>query len=213
MSVREDGKGTALGVLGGTFNPPHLGHVALAECALRQLRLKRVVLVPAALAPHKPAGQDPGAEHRLAMCRLAIEGVAGLSVSTIELDRGGSSYTVDTLKHIHAQDPGGELTFIMGADIARTLPRWREPRELLRLARLAIAERDGDGQRQLSAMLDELAPQARVRFLDMPSMDLSSSAVRERAAGGESVDELVGPEVGAYIAEHGLYLQPAQVSR
>lgn len=212
MRVREDEKDQALGVLGGTFNPPHLGHVALAECALRQLGLEHLVLVPAALAPHKPVGQDPGAEHRLAMCRLAIEGVAGLSVSTTELDRGGPSYTIDTLKHIHAQEPDRELTFVMGADIARTLPRWREPRELLRLARLAIAERDGDGQRQLSAMLDELAPQARIRFLDMPPMDLSSSAVRERAARGESVDELVGPAVGAYIAERGLYLQPARVS-
>ena len=147
------------------------------------------------------------------MCRLAIDGIAGLSVCAIELDRGGPSYTIDTLKHIHARDRDRELIFIMGADIARTLPRWREPRELLKLAQLAIAERDGDGQRQLSVMLNELAPQGHVRFLEMPAVDLSSSAVREHAATGESVDEFVGPEVGAYIAEHALYRQPARVSR
>jgi nicotinate-nucleotide adenylyltransferase len=147
------------------------------------------------------------------MCRLAINGIAGLSVCRIELDRGGPSYTIDTLKHIHARDRDRELIFIMGADIARSLPRWRKPRELLKLAQLAIAERDGDGQRQLSVMLDELTPQGHVRFLDMPAVDLSSSAVRKYVAAGENVDELVAPEVGAYIAEHGLYRQPARVSQ
>jgi nicotinate-nucleotide adenylyltransferase len=199
---------TSTGILGGTFNPPHPGHVALAEHALRQLHLEHVVLIPAALAPHKPAGQDPGSEHRLAMCRLAIDGRPGLSTCALEIERGGPSYTVDTLKDIHATFPEAQLTFIVGADTARTFPTWREPHEILRLAQLAVAERDGEGREQLSEVLGPLRPDARVRFLDMPAVNISSSRVREQAARGERVDELVGPLLGAYIAEQRLYLRP-----
>jgi nicotinate-nucleotide adenylyltransferase len=202
----------AIGILGGTFNPPHLAHVALAEHALAQLRPERVLLIPAAVAPHKPAGQDPGPEHRLQMCRLAIAQSTGLSVCAVELERGGPSYTVDTLTDIHARHPDAELMFIMGADMARTLPAWREPREILELAELALAERDGDDQKQLSATLTALHPRARVRFLDMPAMNLSSSTVREHAARGEPIEQFVGPAVGAYIVEHGLYRETARVS-
>jgi nicotinate-nucleotide adenylyltransferase len=203
--------GHTAGILGGTFNPPHLGHLALADHALRQLDLARVVLIPSATAPHKPAAQDPGPEHRLAMCRLAIGQTPGLSVCEIELERGGPSYTVDTLTAIHARHPDAPLTFILGADIARTLPTWREPREILKLAELAIAERDGNDQGRLRAILDQVHPDARIRFLDMTAIEISSSAVRERISGGEPVESLVGPAVGAYIAQHGLYRDTAGV--
>jgi len=111
-----------LGILGGTFNPPHLGHLAIARDALRELALDRVVLVPARMPPHKMVERDPGSAARLAMCRLLVAGVEGVSVCAHELERDGPSYTVDTLGAIHASDPDAELTFIVGADTAATLP-------------------------------------------------------------------------------------------
>jgi nicotinate-nucleotide adenylyltransferase len=197
----------ALGILGGTFNPPHLGHIALARHALDELALDRVLLVPANTSPHKSAAahasdpQDPGPEHRSRMCRLAIEDVEGLGVCDIELERGGLSYTVDTLNAIHASDPDAALTLIVGADTASTLGSWREPQRLLELAQLAVAARAGAAHRHL---LDTLAG-ARVRFLEMPAIAVSSSLVRERVARGEAIEELVGAAVARYIEENGLY--------
>jgi nicotinate-nucleotide adenylyltransferase len=197
----------ALGILGGTFNPPHLGHVALARHALDELALDRVLLVPANTSPHKSgaahasAAQDPGPEHRLRMCRLAIDDVEGLGVCDIELERGGLSYTVDSLTAIHASDPDAALTLIVGADTASTISSWREPQRLLELAQLAVAARAGTAHQHL---LDTLAG-ARVRFLDMPAIAVSSSLVRERVARGEAIEELVGAAVAGYIEENGLY--------
>lgn len=192
-------------MLGGTFNPPHVGHLALARTAARELRLERVLLIPARAAPHKQPACDPGPEHRLAMCRLVAEHEDCLEVSTVELDRPGPSYTVDTLNLIRASHPHAPLTLIMGADMACTLPSWREPEEILRLSRLAVAARPGT-QRQ--AVLDALAPLdrvARTRFLAMPPIEASSSNVRARVAAGGSLDGLVPDAVAAYIEAHRLY--------
>jgi nicotinate-nucleotide adenylyltransferase len=174
--------------------------------------LERVVLTPAGTPPHKAGADDPGPEHRLAMCRLAVEGAEGVGVCALEIERGGPSYTVDTLRSIHASQPHAELTFIVGADTARTMPSWREPRELLGLAGLAVAARGGSSQADvLEAVATLGAPDARraaaptVRFLEMGEIDVSSSTVRRRAAAGESLADLVGPAVAGYIAEHGLY--------
>jgi nicotinate-nucleotide adenylyltransferase len=197
----------ALGILGGTFNPPHVGHVALARHALDELALDRVLLVPANTSPHKSgaahasAAQDPGPEHRLRMCRLAIDDVEGLGVCDIELERGGLSYTVDTLTAIHTSDPDAALTLIVGSDAARTMSSWREPQRLLELAQLAVAARAGAGQER---MLDTIEG-SRVRLLEMPAIAVSSSLVRERVARGEAIDELVGAAVARYIEENGLY--------
>jgi nicotinate-nucleotide adenylyltransferase len=216
-----------LGILGGTFNPPHRGHVALAQHARAQLDLERVLLMPAHSAPHKREA-DPDPFHRLRMCRLAVEGVAGVAACAMEVERGGPSYTVDTLEALHGNEPDAELTFIVGADVARTLPAWREPERVLELARLAVAEREDVGREGVLRALGGLAPagttDARgagtavargggpaaggargVVFLKMGTIDVSSSLVRERVARGEPVDELVGPAVAAYIAAHGLY--------
>jgi len=193
----------SIGILGGTFNPPHLGHLALAGHAKSELGLERVLLMPAHSAPHKTDERDPGPEQRLEMCRLAVGDEAGLAVCGLEIERGGPSYTVDTLRAIHASHEEAELTFIVGADMARTIPQWREPRALLELASLAVAERK-DGRRE--DVLGALALlQARMTFLEMGMVEISSSLVRERVAAGEPVGELVGPAVAAYIAEHGLY--------
>jgi nicotinate-nucleotide adenylyltransferase len=207
----------SIGILGGTFNPPHLGHLSVARHAREEFGLECVVLMPTGSLLHKPAAEDPGAECRLAMCRLAAQTVEGLSACALEVERGGPSYTVDTLRSIHASHPNAELTFIVGADTAATLASWREPVELLGLARLAVASRSGSDREQVLDTVAGFAGLAgqdagarerltsRVGFLTMDTIDVSSSSVRERAAGGEPLDALVGPAVAAYIAEHGLY--------
>jgi nicotinate-nucleotide adenylyltransferase len=139
------------------------------------------------------------------MCRLLVEGASdasGISACALEVERGGSTYTVDTLEELHGRHPHARLTLIMGADTACTVPGWREPARLLALAELAVARRAGAGDR---AVLQSVSRPERVRFLRTPLMEVSSSTVRERVARGESVDELVGGAVAGYIAEHGLY--------
>ncbi len=161
--------------------------------------------MPVGVPPHKSAEDDPGAEHRLAMCRLAIGHDPRLEVSELELRRAGPSYTVDTLQALHAADPDVELTFILGADMARTLGRWREPHEILALARLAVAERDGSARREILRALQRLDGVPRVAFLDMAPVDVSSSMVRQRVAGGQAIVGLVPDAVADYIAVHDLY--------
>jgi nicotinate-nucleotide adenylyltransferase len=171
--------------------------------------------------PEGRGAWDPGPQHRLRMCELAVAGEPGLSVCALEVERGGLSYTVDTLRSIHASHPDAELTFIVGADTATTLGSWREPAQLLALARLAVAARAGAARRRVLDALAEIdvasgangQPAAgAVRFLEMPAIDASSSLARRRVAAGEAVDDLVGPAVARYIAEHGLYANVA-VSR
>jgi len=200
-----------LGILGGTFNPPHLGHLELARHALRELTLDRVLLMPARLPPHKTATADPGAQRRLEMCRLLLEHEHehAVAVSALELERDGPSYTVDTLRALHAAHPHTSLTFILGADVARTLPAWREPHELLALAQLAVALRGASTRGEVLAplvpLLDPDAPEERVRFLSMPALEVSSSLVRERAQRDESIAALVGAAVAAFVANNRLY--------
>jgi nicotinate-nucleotide adenylyltransferase len=198
-----------IGILGGTFNPPHAGHLALARHAREQLGLERVLLIPACTAPNKPAGaDDPGPEHRLAMCRLAIGDEPGLGVSAIEIERGGESFTVDTLRLIRESEPDWELTLILGADTARTLPGWREPARLTELAELAVAERDELDAQQVREALAGLLPAPRMRMLRMQRIAVSSSRVRQLVAAGRPVRELVGKAVAEYITEHRLYRAP-----
>jgi nicotinate-nucleotide adenylyltransferase len=199
----------SLGILGGTFNPPHLGHLAIAREAHQELGLDRVLLMPAASIAHKPAGADPGAdpgaEHRLRMCRLLVEDAmdpSALTACALEVERGGNTYTVDTLEELHGRHPHAQMTLIVGADTARTLPSWREPARLLALADLAVARRTGVSDQ---AVLQSVPSPGRVRFLHTPPLEVSSSTVRERLARGEQVDDLVGGAVAGYISEHGLY--------
>jgi nicotinate-nucleotide adenylyltransferase len=193
-----------LGVLGGTFNPPHCGHVALARHALHELGLEQVLLMPARLSPGKPVEDDPGPEHRLEMCRLAVAGVEGVRVCALELERGGPSYTVDTLRALHAAHPDTALTFILGADVAATVPTWHEAQALPGLARFAVALRVGGPPITEAREIGGFAPVP----LRMPMIEASSSLVRARVRRGEQVAELVGAEVASYIAAHGLYRAP-----
>jgi nicotinate-nucleotide adenylyltransferase len=194
----------SLGVLGGTFNPPTLGHLAIAGHAREQLGLERVVLVPAGSPPHKQLTEDPGPQRRLEMCRLLVRGAEGLSVCALETERDGPSYTVDTLRELHERHPETELTFIVGADVAGTLPSWHEPLELLELATLAVAARPGSDRSDVLDAIASLGASERVHFLDAPLIDISSSRVREAAA-GESIERLVGADVAEYVTDHALY--------
>ena len=195
-----------VGILGGSFNPPHVGHVACAVEAAAQLALDRVVLMPVATPPHKELADDPGAQERLALCRAAVAAEAQLEISGLEVDRGGPSFTVDTLRELHDQTPEDDLTFIVGGDMALALPTWREPEAILELAALGVAERSGAERDAVAARLDDaFGPVARVGFFDMPRLDVSSSDVRRRVAEGRPYRYLVGAAVADRIAERGLY--------
>ena len=192
-----------VGLLGGTFNPPHLAHLVCAQEALVQLGLDRVLLVPVAVAPHKAIEADPGVEHRVAMCEAAAADDDRLGVSRADADRDGPSYTVDLLRALSGDD---ELTFIAGGDMAHSLPAWRDPEGVLALARIAVAEREGVRRADISERLGGLAGAAeRLCFFDMPRLDISSSLIRRRAAAGQPVRYLVPDSVAAYIERERLY--------
>ena len=196
-----------IGILGGSFNPPHLAHLVCASEAAAQLSLDRVLLTPVATAPHKEAEQDPGPQARLELCRLAVAGDERLGVCDLEVQRGGPSYTVDTLRELHARTPEDHLTFIVGGDIALGLPGWHEPETVLGLARLAVAERSGAGRAQIAGRLEahfgELA--AQTVFFDMPRLDISSSQIRRRVAHAAPIRYLVPDSVAEQIARERLY--------
>jgi nicotinate-nucleotide adenylyltransferase len=195
-----------IGILGGSFNPPHLAHLVCASEAATQLDLDRVLLTPVAAPPHKDADRDPGPQERLELCRLAIVGDERLGVCDIEVRRGGPSYTVDTLRELHARDPGDDLTFIVGGDIALGLPSWHEPEAVLGLARLAVAERSGAGRQDIATRLAECFPNAAPPvFFDMPRLDISSSQIRRRVAEGRPIRYLVPDPVAEHIARGRLY--------
>jgi nicotinate-nucleotide adenylyltransferase len=202
-----------VGLLGGTFNPPHLGHLVCAQEAFVELGLDRVLFVPTRVSPHKVAEGDPGVGHRVAMCEAAVSPDARLGISLVDVRRDGRSFTVDTLRRLHADAPGDELTFIVGGDMAHSLPTWREPEAVLSLATLGVAGREGLSR---EAIVDSLAGLAgavqRVRFFDMPRMDISSSLIRRRVAAGLPVRYLVPDGVAAYIEREGLYAVAAPAS-
>ena len=195
-----------IGILGGSFNPPHLAHLVCASEAAAQLQLDRVLLTPVAAPPHKDAQCDPGPRERLALCRLAIAGDERLDVCDLEVVRGGPSYTIDTLRELHARAPEDHLTFIVGGDIALGLPTWHEPEAVLGLARLAVAERSGTGREDIAALLSTHFPDAPPpAFFDMPRLDVSSSQIRARIAEGRPIRYLVPDPVAEHIARRKLY--------
>jgi nicotinate-nucleotide adenylyltransferase len=192
-----------VGLLGGTFNPPHLAHLVCAQEALLRLALDRVLLVPVGIAPHKAVEAEPGVEHRVAMCEAAVAGDERLGVSRADVNREGPSYTVDLLRALSGPD---ELTFIIGGDMAYSLPTWRDPEGVLALARIGVAEREGVRRADISERLAGLARAAeRVCFFDMPRLDISSSLIRRRAATGRPVRYLVPDAVVAYMERKRLY--------
>lgn len=197
-----------IGILGGTFNPPHLGHLICAQEAYRELGLDQVMFVPAGIPPHKPVETEPGPEHRLELCRLAVSGEDRFVVSDLELRREGPSYTVDTLRMLSSQAPDNELFLILGADIAAGLPQWREPEQVLELATVAIAKRRGTARSAVQSALRQLAGGERARFFQMPRIGISSTMVRRRVRAGLPIRYFVPDGVVEYIEAHGLYRIP-----
>jgi nicotinate-nucleotide adenylyltransferase len=195
-----------VGVLGGTFDPVHWGHLLLAEQARDQLSLDRVLFVPAGLPwrklqrPLSPVGQ------RVEMVRLALEGTP-FELSLLEAERPGPSYTADTLEQLRAMLPAAELYFVMGHDALLDLPEWHRPQEILRLATLAVALRpDRSGEEALAQVARRLpGVRERVVWLAMPLVGISGSDIRQRVREGRSIRYLVPPAVEDYIHRHRLY--------
>jgi nicotinate-nucleotide adenylyltransferase len=199
----------SVGLLGGTFDPIHHGHLAIAEDAREALGLERVLFVPAASPPHKPGRPVTDPADRLAMVRLAVTGNPAFAVSEVEVARGGTSYTVETL--VLLRDAGvADPWFILSEEALVGFPTWREPERILDLCRLAVVPRAGTEGLD-AAWVDARFPgrTGRVRFLPGPLLPISGSVVRRRAAAGRSVRYLVPDAVARYLADHRLYLEPA----
>lgn len=194
-----------IGILGGTFNPPHLGHLVFAQEAYVRLGLGRVLFIPARIPPHKPVEDEPGIDHRLEMCRLAIGDEARFEVSDLEARRDGTSYTVDTLEELHATHPESELFLIIGGDVALGFGSWQSPERVLALATLAVAPRPGTPQAEVERALSRLAGGQRARFFAMPEIEISSTMLRERARDGGPTRYLVPDAVRSYIDRNRLY--------
>ncbi|HEY2917273.1 MAG TPA: nicotinate-nucleotide adenylyltransferase [Candidatus Limnocylindrales bacterium] len=204
----------SIGIMGGTFDPIHVGHLAIAEEAREVLGLGRVLFVPAAQPPHRAAGTVTDARHRAAMVELAIAGNAAFELSRIELDRPGPSYTSDTVDALaEAERAAGrepDLTFILSAETLRDLPSWHAPERLVDTSRIAVVPREGYPAPD-RAWLRAQFPNRLDRFdlLEGPRLGLSSTSIRARVSVGRSIRYLVPPAVAGYIADHGLYrVQP-----
>jgi len=202
-----------IGMLGGTFDPIHAGHLALAGVALDQLGLDQILFVPAGQPPHKRGRPITPAGDRLTMVELAIDDEPRFAVSRIEIDRPGPSYTADTAEALvagpetHARPI--ELTVILSAESFADLPSWHDPGRLLRLARIAVAPRQGHPAPTPGWLAQRLPGFAdRVVVLEGPHLDISASDIRARVAAGRSIDTLVPPPVAAYIEAHHLYREP-----
>jgi len=194
-----------LGILGGAFNPPHIGHLVCAQEALVQLELDRVVFMPVGVAPHREIEADPGAEARLEMVELALADDERFAASRVELDREGPSYTSDTLEQLRSESPEDELFLILGGDQAASLASWHEPEKVLERATVAVFERVSWSRGAIGLSIGRLPGARDVRYLEMPLMQVSSSAIRRRVREGLPIRYLVPEKVAGYITSHDLY--------
>ena len=198
-----------LGLFGGSFDPVHYGHLLLAECCWEQQRLDRVLFLPAAVPPHKQAQEPTPAQARIEMLELAIAGREQFAVSRYEAERGGISYTVETLRHFQQEDPQGELFFLLGADALHDLPYWHEAAEICRLAVPVVVRRAGVQTPDFACLVDLASPQRidtiRQHQVEMPEIGLSSTDIRRRVAAGQSIRYRTPRAVEKYIETGGLY--------
>ena len=194
-----------VGVLGGVFNPPHIGHMVCAQEALVALGLDEVALIPVGEAPHREVEADPGGEVRLALCEAAAAPDDRLVTSRLELDRPGPSYTADTLAELARERTGDELVLILGADEAGSLPSWHDPQRVLASATVAAVEREGLRREEIRERVAGLAGAERMEFFAMPRIDVSSTLVRRRVGEGLSIRYLVPDAVAELVSTRGLY--------
>ena len=203
-----------IGVMGGSFDPIHCGHIAAAEEAAERMWFDRLILVPTGVPPHKPTGTHASAGHRLAMVRAAVEGHAVIEASDIETRRAGTSYTVDTLRALAAELPEGtEISLLVGTDAVRDLPTWRDVNGIFELAHPVVIQRPGDERIDWESLDDELPDGIGKRLCECiiklaNGIAMSSTQVRTAIARGEPTSGMVPGPVARYIEEHGLYRDP-----
>jgi len=207
---RADLRPGSIGIMGGTFDPIHIGHLAAAEEAYEALGFERVLFIPAGIPPLKPGRRITRARDRVAMVELAIAGNPAFELSPIEVDRPGESFTVDTVALLtDAEQAAGrapDITVIVSGESLRSLPRWHEPHRLLELCRLAVVPRDGFEMPDRSWVGAEFPGcEDRIVFLDAPRLRLSATEIRARVAAGRSIRYLVPDAVIRYIGDHDLY--------
>lgn len=200
-----DGLALRVGILGGTFDPPHIGHLILGEYAADALDLARLLYIPAADPPHKQDEHKTPVEHRLAMLKLALADNPRFEISRVDIDRAGPHYSLDTVRIVQTQFPEAEIYFIMGGDSLRDLPLWHRPADLIRLCRLAVMARAGaDARPEMhEAVLPGLAE--RVVMIESPLIEISSTGIVQRLGAGRSVRYLLPDAVLNYIQQHDLY--------
>ena len=203
----------SIGIMGGTFDPVHNGHLAIAAHVQAALGLERILFIPAARPPHKPADSLAAVADRVAMVRLAIAHHPGFELSLIEVERPGPSWTADTVAELATQERAAgripDLTLILSDETFRDLPAWHEPERLLAACRIAVVQRPGYAAPDRSWLAAQ-APGAadRVDFLEGPRLDISSTSIRKLVAEGRSIHGLVPDAVERYVAEHRLYRHP-----
>lgn len=192
-----------IGILGGTFDPPHVGHLSVARAALKQLELDEILFLPASKNPLKMRTVGTIGKHRLGMVEALIRNEEQMAVSDMELTRGGISYTVDTLGELHMVQPA-EYWFLMGADSLRGLSEWKNPHRLLRLARLAVAVRPPLGEAEVVARIPTEFRE-RVDMVQMSPIDISSTDLRDRIKRNQNVSAWIPQDVLKYIATNQIY--------
>jgi len=187
-----------IGLLGGSFDPPHTGHLLAASDAFEALALERLVFVPASTQPLKAGRASASPEQRLAMARLLVAGDPRFDVDSIEVDRGGLSYTVDTLTTLAARWPSAELFWLVGADVPRSFAKWRSPERIVELATVVVLQRAGEAP-------DLTSMPGRPRCLTTRRIDISSTEIRDRVRQGKSIRGFVPDAVAAFIQAERLY--------
>ncbi len=189
-----------VGILGGTFNPPHIGHLIVAEHVRIEMSLDRVMFIPAFIPPHKLYDDVVSSEHRVAMLNLAIQNNPHFEVSESELRRGGVSFTVDTLEELTAKRPSDEFVLLIGMDNLLEFPTWKSPEKILELAKVVVMTRPGFAEKD-----NPLIKKDAMRLCPVPEIGISSTEIRKRVHEGRSVRYLVPDSVADYLLEHRLY--------
>lgn len=206
MYIKRKEVNNRIGIFGGTFNPPHNGHIAIAKQAMKQLELNCVYFVPVYIPPHKQQNSSTAAKHRLKMLKLAVSGRKEFIASTIELRRRGISYTVDTLKFFKKHFPQAELVLIIGADNLAQFYSWKSPKTILQLSSLAVYKRKGFSLSPKDNAIDFI-------FLKGKLLQISSTEIRNKIAAGLDINTFVPSSINSYIKKHLLYIKKLSNSK